>query len=72
MNQPNMTKENRAEIRTLRASRKKITRDWFAEIKHLGREKRSLESALARANRNSEKAVNKIDRRIAILPGRLS
>ena len=68
----NMKKEIRAEIRTLRKARHQVCLDWTAEIRHLGREIRALQSALNRANRNSEKAVKKIDRRILILQGRLS
>lgn len=69
---PNMKKENRAEIRTLRLARKKVASDWSAEIKRIGSEIRWLEALRLGANRNCGSAVKKIDRRIAVLQGRLS
>ena len=68
----NMKKEIRREIAQLRKVRHKVCLDWTKEIRRLGAEKRNLESALRATNRASGKAATKIDRRIAILHGRLS
>lgn len=67
-----MNKQYRAEIKVLQKDRHDVCLQWTAEIKRLGAEKRKLQSAISQVNRNSEKSVAKIDRRIAILRGRLS
>jgi hypothetical protein len=68
----NMKKEIRAEIKILRAARHKVNLDWTAEIKRLSREQRLIQTSLNRANRAGGKAMDKIERRILILSGRLS
>jgi len=67
-----MKKEIRHEIKTLRAARHKVCLDWTAEVKRLSGEIRKAETCLRRANRAGTRTADKIDRRIAILQGRLS
>ena len=68
----NMKKEIREEIRQLRTTRHKVALDWNTEVKRLGKELRKIESSLKATNRNCDRAMSEIDRRIAILQGRLS
>ena len=68
----NMKKQWRGELRTLKRHRAKIEKDLARELKRLQREIIKLQRAGIRANNASVKAGRKLDRRIAILEGRLS
>ena len=68
----NMNKEIKAEIRTLNWARKKIQRDLRAADCIRRRQIRKLEREILRSQRSCGRAVGRIDKRIAILEGRLS
>jgi F0F1-type ATP synthase membrane subunit b/b' len=67
-----MTKEYRAELRVLRKNRKKVVADFRKELKAIAREEKQLARRHARAAAGTGKACIHIDKRIAILEGRLS
>ncbi len=74
-----MTKENRAEIRTLKAAGKKVESDYQALLREKTKAMRQHLKAVDRLDReavqigkNRLRAVGHIDRRIAILEGRLA
>lgn len=72
----NMNKEYRTELRALRKAEAKVQRDTKKENRRLHMEKKRYMASWDRASRGVEqrfqKAVTVIDRRIAILEGRLS
>ena len=68
----NMNKQWRAELRVLKRARAKAERDLVSEIKRIQREITKLNRAGIRANNATVRTGRKIDRRIAILEGRLS
>ena len=72
----NMNKEIRAEIRTLNQARKKIERDtksvYKTEIHAMNRQLEISQKAVRRAKLASTRYLIRIDRRLAILNGRLS
>lgn len=71
-----MNKEYRKELRILREAKAKIWRDCQREVRACDRDRERVIKETARradrAQRNSQRAVMKIDQRIAILEGRLS
>lgn len=68
----NMKKEIRAELQLLRNVRRKVNRDWRSETDNLCRRQRQLDRDIWQMNKSCSKVIKKIDRRIAILRGRLS
>lgn len=68
----NMKKEIQAEIRLLTNSRQKIIIDCRHQIKVSSRAIRQCESAIVRARKNSARKLDRIQKRISILEGRLS
>lgn len=72
MPQPNMKKEYRAELKTLRKNRRVVTNDWKAFVKSKRAELRKFASAINGAERRAKQSVARFDKRIAILEGRLS
>ena len=76
---PNMTKENRAEIRALKGALKQVQRDDKRAAEQLIREMNQHEKAILRIDRQLgrqqfriTKVARKIENRIAILQGRLA
>jgi len=72
MPQPNMKKQYRAELKTLRANKRKILADRKAYFAKKKKELGAIEREIRRAASSSDAALNKLMRRIAILEGRLS
>lgn len=72
MPQPNMKKEYRAELKTLRKNRGFVTLGWKAFVKSKRTELRKFTSEINRAERNTKRTLERFDKRIAILEGRLS
>ena len=68
----NMKQEIRKELIELRKQRNQICREWSNTMKPLAAESRRIETAINCTNRQGIKACNRIDRRIAILQGRLA
>jgi hypothetical protein len=72
MPQPNMKKEYRAELKTLRKNRGHVLRDWKAFAKHRAGLLRAMTREINGAERNVRRNLDRFDKRIAILEGRLS
>jgi hypothetical protein len=72
MTQPNMKKEYRAELKSLRKNRGHIVRDWKAFAKDRAAILRTLAREINGAERRVLRNLERFDRRIAILEGRLS
>lgn len=70
--QPNMKKEYRAELKQLRANERKVRRDRAAFEKNYRAEWKLLNRLLQRSARETERALTRIHKRIAIVEGRLS
>lgn len=67
-----MNKQYRAELKILAQARKKICRDFSKHNLALDRQINRLQKERFRAGQRANRATEKIDRRIAILQGRLS
>lgn len=67
-----MKKQWRGELRILKSHRAKVERDLHRELKRIQRETAKLQRAAVRANNATVRTGRKLDRRIAILEGRLS
>ncbi|HXI70276.1 MAG TPA: hypothetical protein VNN22_07960 [Verrucomicrobiae bacterium] len=67
-----MTKENRAEIRTLVKAQKKILRDVGAVKKTAARQIKQCQRSILLAEKRGTKEFSRAARRIAILEGRLA
>jgi len=79
----NMKKEIRRELAVLKKNKAKVGKDQFAFNRSLNREKKQIDRDYAKAirinsrkyavgNRFANRTLEKINRRIAILEGRLS
>jgi uncharacterized protein YyaL (SSP411 family) len=68
----NMAREYRDELKTLRKNRRKVVRDAKKATGDLARKIKALERAHRRGGRAAQKTLALIDRRMAILEGRLS
>jgi len=68
----NMNREYRDELRTLKKHRRKVGSDWMAFYRGNRRAVVKLERELKRGLRAFDKTMKAIDRRAAILEGRLS
>ncbi len=67
-----MTKPWRDELRTLARAEKKLRRDYSAQSTALDREAATIQNRLNKAYQGVIKELHKIQRRRAILEGRLS
>jgi uncharacterized protein YlxW (UPF0749 family) len=72
MQNTDMKKEIRAERRILVRAQNKILRDFRNATKAANRQITQYQRAIARAQKSSGREYDKIQRRIAILDGRLS
>lgn len=72
MQNTDMKKEIRAERRILVRAQKKILRDSCRAISALKRQIKQYEHAITQARKSSDRELDKIQRRVAILDGRLS
>ncbi len=68
----NMNKEYRAELRILKRSRKNVRKDWARCLKTNAAQMRKFEREAAAATKRANRATEHLDKRIAILEGRLS
>ena len=68
----NMLPQYRQELRQLARARRNITRDYTAQKQSCERQLKHLRLSLQRGRRASTRELTRIDRRIAILEGRLS
>lgn len=68
----NMKNEFRAEVRALKRGRRIVLKDFAEELKNARKDITYAMREIARLNRTQGKELAKIDRRIAILDGRLS
>ena len=68
----NMTKQFRAEVRALKRNRRIVLKDFSEELKNARKDIAYATREINRLNRAEAKEMAKIDRRIAILNGRLS
>jgi hypothetical protein len=71
-NTPNMKKQWRAEQCRLKKDRRLVDQYGAGRIKHIWREIAKLRKEAVRVNKSARSHARKIDRRIAILEGRLS
>jgi hypothetical protein len=67
-----MSKEYRAELRALNAASRKVASDLDKFVRQNNRQQQQLVLELKKADARASKALVKIDRRKAILEGRLS
>ena len=68
----NMSKQWRMEIAELRRQRRVTKKLWGADNKKLSSQARQIKAEISANNRLGAKCCRKLDRRIAILEGRLS
>lgn len=68
----NMRKEYREELRLLNRSDRKLRSDLIKQLADLGRQTRQIMLAENKARRSTTKQLQRIDRRRAILLGRLA
>lgn len=68
----NMTKPYRAELKALKQAKKKVQRDYHRAIASFETIKRLATRDAQKATRTVHKEIARIDKRIAILEGRLS
>lgn len=67
-----MTKPYRAELKALKQAKKKVQRDYHRAITAFQTIKRLADRDAQKATRAVHKEITRIDKRIAILQGRLS
>ena len=68
----NMNKQFRAEVSELKRNRRFVLQSFHEDLKHAKRDLNYAMREIKRLGRDQEKNLIKIDRRIAILNGRLS
>ena len=67
-----MKKQWRAELRAIKKQKCQVDKVCLQEMHRLARELRKLHRANIRANNTAVRATRKLDRRAAIIQGRLS
>ncbi|MCA1659937.1 MAG: hypothetical protein LC642_05285 [Verrucomicrobiaceae bacterium] len=72
MSQPNMNKEYRAELKSLRKNRGHVLRDWKSFVQSRRGMLRTIEREVNGVERKVKRNLGRFDKRIAILEGRLS